>query len=128
MTTLPSGTVTFLFTDVEGSTRLWQADPSAMRLAIERHLNLLEEAVSARGGVHFKTVGDAIQAAFPTADTALAATVAAQQSLVVADWEVVGGLSVRMALHSGAATPVTISRPVSISCLACSPSGMAGRS
>src|SRR5687768_14551212 len=104
--TLPSGTVTFLFTDVEGSTRLWQADPAAMQLAIDRHLALLSSAVNDVGGVHFKTIGDAIQAAFPTADAALAAVVAAQRSLTASDWGDLGSLQVRMALHAGSATPI----------------------
>ena len=71
MANLPSGTVTFLFTDIEGSTRLWQADPDAMRLAIDRHLSLLGEAIAASGGVHFKTVGDSIQVVIASGATEL---------------------------------------------------------
>ncbi len=67
MSELPSGTVTFLFTDVEGSTRLWQAHPDAMGTAIARHDALLQQTVAAHGGIAFKTVGDAICAAFPAA-------------------------------------------------------------
>ena len=69
---LPSGTVTFLFTDIEGSTALWERNPLAMREAVERHLALLDRAVSDHGGVRFKTVGDAIQVAFATTAAALA--------------------------------------------------------
>jgi class 3 adenylate cyclase len=80
MSKLPSGTVTFLFTDIEGSTALWERDRAAMAAAVERHLALLRAAITAHGGVPFKTVGDAVQAAFPTAPGAVAAAVAAQQA------------------------------------------------
>ena len=73
MAELPHGTVTFLFTDIEGSIRRWERSPAAMRLAVERHFALLQQAVAAHGGVVFRTVGDAIQAAFPTAPAGLAA-------------------------------------------------------
>src|SRR5262245_3008048 len=60
---LPSGTVTFLFTDIEGSTRLWAQHPQAMGAAVARHEALLREAITNAGGVVFKTVGDAVCAA-----------------------------------------------------------------
>src|SRR5215207_10161738 len=81
MPELPSGTVTFLFTDVEGSTQLWERDRVAMAAAVDCHLALLREAVTAHSGVLFKTVGDAVQAAFHTAPDAIAAAVAAQRAL-----------------------------------------------
>src|SRR5687768_7771013 len=99
MPDLPSGTVTFLFTDIEGSTALWEHDRQAMASAVARHLSLLDAAIGAYGGIHFKTVGDAIQAAFPTALAAVAAALQAQRALLVMDWEHVGDLRVRMALH-----------------------------
>jgi predicted ATPase/class 3 adenylate cyclase/Tfp pilus assembly protein PilF len=102
---LPSGTVTFLCTDIEGSTALWERDPLAMRRAVERHLGLLDTAVTEHGGVHFKTVGDAIQAAFATMAAALAAAVAAQRALTAEPWPETGPLRVRMAIHVGEATP-----------------------
>jgi predicted ATPase/class 3 adenylate cyclase len=106
MTEFPSGTVTFLLTDIEGSTRHWENHPDAMRGAVERHLTILQEAIAANRGVHFKTVGDAIQAAFPTAARGLAAAVAAQQALAAEPWsQPPGSLAVRMALHAGTATP-----------------------
>src|SRR5580658_10432593 len=77
----PSGTVTFLFTDIEGSTRLWQADEAAMRSALSRHDELLRKAVADRGGVVFSTTGDGLAAAFGSASSAVDAAVAAQQSL-----------------------------------------------
>ena len=105
MRDLPSGTVSFLFTDVEGSTRRWEADSPAMSSAIERHFALLDEAIAAHDGVRFKTIGDAIQAAFPTAHQAVLAAIAAQRSLQSEDWGSLGPISVRMALHTGAAAP-----------------------
>ena len=81
MRDFPSGTVTFLFTDVEGSTRRWEQDSAAMRAAIERHFALLDEAIRAHNGVRFKIIGDAVQAAFPTALDAVLAAVAAQRAL-----------------------------------------------
>ena len=105
MRDFPSGTVTFLFTDVEGSTRRWEQDSAAMRAAIERHFALLDEAISANNGVRFKIIGDAVQAAFPTALDAVLAAVAAQRALIAEDWGTLGPVRVRMALHTGAATP-----------------------
>jgi predicted ATPase/class 3 adenylate cyclase/Tfp pilus assembly protein PilF len=105
MPDLPSGTVTFLFTDVEGSTRRWEEDSPAMRAAIERHFALLETAIGAHHGVRFKTIGDAVQAAFPTAPDAVRAAVAAQQAILAEDWGALGPLRVRMAIHTGDATP-----------------------
>ena len=79
MPDLPSGTVTFLFTDIEGSTALWERDRAAMSQAVKRQMALLRAAIETHGGVLFKTVGDAIQAAFPTAPGAIAAALAAQR-------------------------------------------------
>jgi predicted ATPase/class 3 adenylate cyclase len=103
---LPSGTVTFLFTDIEGSTALWERDRQAMASAVARHLALLDAAIAARGGVHFKTVGDAVQGAFPTAPAAIAASLDAQRALLAENWGELGALRVRMAIHAGAAEPV----------------------
>jgi class 3 adenylate cyclase/tetratricopeptide (TPR) repeat protein len=105
MPDLPRGTVTFLFTDIEGSTRLWEHDPAAMRAAVDRHIALLEEAVTAHLGFHFKTVGDAVQAAFPTAPAAVVAALAAQRAILAEDWGETSPLRVRMALHAGEAAP-----------------------
>src|SRR5205085_7656661 len=84
MAELPSGTVTFLFTDLEGSTRLWEEHPDAMRLALARHDSLLRGAIEANGGVVFKTVGDAFCSAFATAPQAIDAALIGQQHLVAA--------------------------------------------
>jgi predicted ATPase/class 3 adenylate cyclase len=105
MRDFPSGTVTFLFTDVEGSTRRWEQDSVATRTAIERHFAILDDAIRANNGVRFKTIGDAVQAAFPTALDAVLAAVAGQRALIAEDWGELGAIPVRMALHTGAATP-----------------------
>ncbi len=107
MPDLPSGTVTFLFTDIEGSTALWERDRVAMAAAVKRHLALLGATIQDHGGVHFKTVGDAVQVAFPAAPTAVAAALDAQRALLAEDWGEFGPLRVRMALHAGEAEPDT---------------------
>ncbi len=104
MADLPTGTITFLFTDLEGSTRLWERSPNAMQLALVRHDEILREAIEAHGGFVFKTVGDAFCAAFPTAYGALEAALCAQRALSSEEWgEEIGALRVRMALHTGSA-------------------------
>jgi predicted ATPase/class 3 adenylate cyclase len=105
MPALPAGTVVFLFTDIEGSTARWERDQAAMALAVERHLALLRQAVDAHGGVPFKVVGDALQAAFPTAPDAVAAALEAQRALLAEAGAAVEPLRVRMALHVGEAEP-----------------------
>jgi class 3 adenylate cyclase len=102
MAVLPTGTVTFLFTDIEGSTRLWERDPSAMRFALSRHDEILKEAIETNGGFVFKTVGDAFCAAFSSAPEALRAALIAQRALHAGEWERGGVIRVRMALHTGA--------------------------
>ncbi|HMA36178.1 MAG TPA: tetratricopeptide repeat protein [Chloroflexia bacterium] len=99
----PSGTVTFLFTDIEGSTRLWEEYPAAMRGALARHDRLVRQAIEAHGGYVFKTIGDAFCAAFAQAHPAVLAAVAAQQALAGEPWGETGPLRARMALHSGVA-------------------------
>jgi predicted ATPase/class 3 adenylate cyclase len=99
----PTGTVTFLFTDIEGSTRLWEQDSSAMQVALARHDEVLRSAIESNGGHVFKTVGDAFCCAFPTAPDALKAGLEAQRRLLSSAWDQTGPLMVRMALHTGAA-------------------------
>ena len=103
MTGLPTGTLTFLFTDVEGSTRLWERGPEAMSQALARHDELLREAVEAHGGFVFKTVGDAFYAVFPTAPEAAEAALDAQRFLLTEEWEETGPLKVRVVMHTGTA-------------------------
>jgi len=99
----PTGTVTFLFTDIEGSTKLWERDSSVMQLTLARHDEILRSAIGERGGYVFKTVGDAFCATFATAPDALQAALVAQRRLLSSEWEQIGTLRVRMALHMGAA-------------------------
>src|SRR5712692_8650282 len=101
--TMPTGTVTFLFTDIEGSTRLWEQHPEAMPLALTRHDRLLRQAIEAHGDHVFKTVGDQFCAAFAAAPEALAAALADQQALQAEPWPQTGPLRVRVALHTGTA-------------------------
>ena len=100
---LPTGTVTFLFTDIEGSTKLWEQHPDAMRTALARHDALLRQAIADNDGMVFKTVGDAFCAAFATAPQALAAALAAHLLLQKEEWGETGSLRVRMGLHTGEA-------------------------
>ncbi len=103
MSDLPDGTVTFLFTDIEGSTRLWEQDQAAMQTALARHDTLMRSAIEGHNGVVFKTIGDAFCAAFSNAPDALAAAVAAQNSLHCENWAPGPPLRARIALHTGCA-------------------------
>jgi len=100
---LPSGTVTFLFTDIEGSTALWERHAEEMRVALARHDGVLRQAVTSNRGYTFKTVGDSFHAAFASAPDALRAAVEAQVALSSPEYANPVGLRVRMALHTGAA-------------------------
>jgi class 3 adenylate cyclase len=101
MSGLPSGTVTLLFTDVEGSTRLWEAERDAMAAALRRHDEILRDAIEQVGGYVFKTVGDSFCAAFSAARAGLDAALAAQQDLAAQSWPTSRPIVVRMALHAG---------------------------
>jgi predicted ATPase/class 3 adenylate cyclase len=103
MVELPSGTVTFLFTDLQGSTRLWEQYPEAMRAALPRHDEILRRAVQACGGHVVGTRGDGLFAVFVTAHDAIRAAVTAQCDLGGAVWETPQPLRVRMGVHSGVA-------------------------
>jgi class 3 adenylate cyclase len=92
----PSGTVTFLFTDIEGSTRRWQDEPDAMRALLVEHDAILHDAVDTHRGHLFKHTGDGVAAAFASASDAVNAAVYAQQGLH-------GVFQVRMGLHTGEA-------------------------
>ncbi len=105
MSALPSGTVTFLFTDLEGSTKLWEHYPGAMKTALARHDELLRQAIEEHGGHVIKTTGDGFHAVFDAGADGVAAALAAQQSLSRAPWEEVKphSLRARMGLHTGEA-------------------------
>jgi predicted ATPase/class 3 adenylate cyclase len=100
---LPTGTVTFLFTDIEGSTRLWEEQPDAMQVALARHDALLTDAVVAHGGTLVKTTGDGVHAVFPVASEGVRAAVDGQLALAAATWETTVPIRVRMGLHTGTA-------------------------
>src|SRR6478735_6916389 len=95
----PSGTVTFLFTDVVGSTGLWEHAPNAMPQAIARHDALLNAAVDAHDGYVFATAGDGLAAAFARAGDAVRAAIDAQAALLAEQWPAGVSISVRMGLH-----------------------------
>ena len=95
--------MTFLFTDIEGSTRLWATQHDAMRASLARHDALLREHIEAHGGHVFKTAGDAFCAAFATAASAVEAALAAQRALRAERWPEQAAIRARMALHTGAA-------------------------
>ena len=92
---------TFLFTDIEGSTRLWEREPERMRLALGRHDALARKAVQDHGGVVVKTTGDGLHAAFNDPTEGVAATLDLQRAL--ADPAATGGIQllVRCGLHAG---------------------------
>jgi predicted ATPase/class 3 adenylate cyclase/DNA-binding CsgD family transcriptional regulator len=100
---VPAGTVTFLLTDIEGSTQLWERAADAMPRAVARHYEILEEAIAAHGGVRpvEQGEGDSVVGAFSRGGDALAAAVAAQRMLVAEPWPEGVELRVRMALHTG---------------------------
>jgi len=104
--TLPTGTVTFLYTDIEGSTRLYQQHPAAMLRALARHDDLLHGALAAHGGSLFRTTGDGVCAAFVDAPAAVSAASDAQQALAREPWPDTGPLRVRMGIHTGPAETV----------------------
>ena len=98
---LPTGTVTFLFTDIEGSTQRWEQHRAGMDAAIKRHDALMRSVAEWNNGYVFKTVGDAFCVAFTRVSDAVATAIDAQRSLSAEDFSAVGGLPVRMGLHSG---------------------------
>jgi predicted ATPase/class 3 adenylate cyclase len=97
----PSGTVTLLFTDIQGSTRLWEAEPEEMAAALRRHDEIMRAAIEGTSGYVFKTVGDAFCAAFATAPAAIEAALIAQRELVAQTWPTSRPITVRMGLHTG---------------------------
>jgi predicted ATPase/class 3 adenylate cyclase len=101
--TLPSGVVTFLFTDIEGSTRLWERYPEAMEAASSRHDDLMREIIEQNGGQVVKSTGDGFHAVFSSASDAVRAALAGQSSIQNEEWGLPEPVRVRMGLHSGEA-------------------------
>jgi DNA-binding NarL/FixJ family response regulator/class 3 adenylate cyclase len=98
----PSGTVTFLFTDIEDSTKLWERHPQEMLVAQARHDQIMREAIESNNGYVFQVIGDAFCAAFHTAGDAIRAAVKCQMDLQAEEWER-AHIRVRMGTHTGKA-------------------------
>ena len=96
----PGRTSTFLFTDIEGSTRLWEEQREAMAIALEAHDAMLRAAVDQSRGSVVKTTGDGMLASFDRPETALKAAIDAQLALDAHPWPATRPLRVRMAVHS----------------------------
>jgi class 3 adenylate cyclase len=94
----PSGRVTFLFSDIEGSTQRWERDRVAMQAALRRHDGIVRDAIAGCGGFVFKTIGDAFCAAFASAGDAAATALDAQRRLGAEDFSAIGGLRARRRL------------------------------
>ncbi len=103
MAGLPSGTITFLYTDIEGSTHLWEQNPTGMKSALARHNAVLRAALETNDGQLIRTVGDGFCVAFRYPHQALKAAVDAQHSLYKETWETETPIRARMALHTGEA-------------------------
>jgi predicted ATPase/class 3 adenylate cyclase/Tfp pilus assembly protein PilF len=101
MTTLPTGTITFLFTDIESSTKQWECFPERMGQALARHDAILHRAIAEHNGQVIKKTGDGFHAAFTGASEALAAVVSAQLALCDEPWPEPVRITARMALHTG---------------------------
>ena len=99
---LPTGTVTFLFTDIQGSTDLAQKYPDALQTLLMRHHAILRGAIESHHGVVFRLAGDSFSAAFHTASDALNAAIDAQRKLFAEDWQP-APIRVRMGINTGAA-------------------------
>ena len=96
---------TFLFTDLEGSTQLWQQHPEAMKGVLARHDELLRAAVESFNGQVVKTTGDGLHAVFASGLEGMNASLKAQHNLLDEEWGDIGPLKVRMGLHFGEAQP-----------------------
>src|SRR5712692_79927 len=95
---------TFLFTDIEGSTTLWERFPERMRGALARHDSILRAVIEGHNGSVFKTVGDSFCAVFPAVHDAVAASAAAQHQIGAETWDGIDSpILVRMAIHAGSA-------------------------
>ncbi len=103
MAQVPSEAVTFLFTDIASSTKLWERYPDTMKVALARHDSILQHAIEKHGGRVFKTVGDSFYTVFASAADALDAAIDAQRKLYAERWGEIGAMRVRMVLHTGSA-------------------------
>ena len=99
----PNGLITFMFSDIEGSTRHWELDPGGMRVALNRHDSIMQNVITGNFGFVFKTVGDQFCAAFQNASDAVQAAIDAQLALSGSSWPERITFNVRMAIHTGVA-------------------------
>lgn len=99
-TTYPTGDITFLFTDIEGSTKLWERHPEEMRIAHARHNQIVRDAIESHHGYIFQVIGDSFCSAFQNANDAVHASVAAQLALQIENWGK-AVIKVRMGIHTG---------------------------
>lgn len=95
----------FLFTDIEGSTRRWESHPDGMAAALRRHDEILRNVIARHKGRVFKLRGDGLGVVFPTMKDSVSAAIDCQRALVAQDWSAVGGIKVRMAMHTGSVEP-----------------------
>jgi predicted ATPase/class 3 adenylate cyclase len=105
MKELPSGTITFLFTDIEASTQLWEKHPEEMKVALAKHDSVLREAIESNHGHIIKTTGDGVHAVFEKAIDSANATIHAQRDLQTSEFFKYSEISlrVRMGIHTGEA-------------------------
>src|SRR6476619_5866120 len=102
-TQAPSGTVTVILTDLEGSTRMWEQDPEAMKSAMVRHDEMLEKTIAAHRGFVFALMSDRLAAAFATAGDAATSVKTVKQALAEENWRTVAPLKPRIGLHTAEA-------------------------
>jgi class 3 adenylate cyclase len=101
---LPSGVVTFVFSDIEGSTKLWESDPEGMRASLAQHDAIVRGIIEAADGTVFKLTGDGFGAAFASASGGVEAAAGVAAALATMDWEG-PALASRIGVHSGEAAP-----------------------
>ena len=99
---IPTGVISFLFTDVEGSTRLWESDPDGMAASLAKHDQIMRSVIDANRGHVFSTGGDAFAVAFGSVGAAIAAATTIQLQLLGADWPG-PPIKIRMGIHTGMA-------------------------
>jgi predicted ATPase/class 3 adenylate cyclase len=116
----PSGTVTFLLTDLQGSTRLWEQNPDAMKAAMVRHDEILEKTIAAHSGYVFARMGDGMAAAFSSAGHGVSAAAAINHALAEENWRTAAPLKARIGLHTAEAVIVDDSGYASLPINRCS--------
>ena len=110
----PTGTVSFLFTDVEQSTQLWEARPDEMANAMARHDQIVRVVMAAHRGHVFSTSGDGFAVAFWTPQEAVASAVEAQAMLAAEPWPLALTITVRIGIHTGAGDATGVQAPAKI--------------